>query len=408
MSKRSGRSTRRAFLRAGAAAGGALVAGCRRQAPPRAKPPTSLGTPTSGYGERSPFEKKSIRVVRDRVNQNAVASSSVSPLQDLHGIITPSSLHFERHHAGVPSIDPSTHQLMIHGLVDRPLVVTVGELKRLPSESHIYFVECSGNSSSEWRKATAADPQRLAGMTSCSEWTGVPLKLLLQEVGVQSGASWIVAEGADACKMSRSIPLAKAMADVLVAYGQNGEALRPEQGYPLRLIVPGWEGNINVKWVRRIKVVDRAYMTREETSKYTDLLADGRARQFSFVMDAKSIITRPAGGQKMAAPGFHEITGLAWSGRGAITRVDVSVDGGKTWQDASLQQPVIRLAHVRFRLPWRWTGEEAILQSRCTDETGYVQPTREELVAARGLNSNYHYHGIVSWKVERDGRVRSV
>lgn len=399
--------SRRSFLKVGAAASGSLVAGCRREAPAPPKPPTMLGTPTTPYGERSPFEK-SIRMVRDRVNQNTMGSSSVSPLQDLHGIITPASLHFERHHAGVPDIDPAMHRLLVHGMVERPLLFTVDEIKRLPSVSRIYFVECSGNSNREWRQASAADPQGAAGMTSCSEWTGVPLSLILREAGVQSGASWIVAEGADACKLTRSIPLAKAMDDVLVAYGQNGEALRPEQGYPLRLVVPGWEGNICVKWVRRIKVVDQSYQTREETSKYTDLLADGRARQFTFVMEAKSIITRPSGAQKLPGPGFYEITGLAWSGRGAIARVEVTTDGGTTWQDAELQQPVLHLAHVRFRLPWRWNGQDAILQSRCTDETGYVQPTRDELIAVRGTNSNYHYNGIFSWKVGRDGTVRGV
>lgn len=400
---REGRS-RRWFLKLGAALGAALAA-CRPSQQPQPAPPSLLGGPVSPYGARSPFEK-AVRVMREtRTPQEA---SSLTPLQHTYGIITPSSLHFERHHAGVPRIDPAGHRLLIHGRVDRPLVFTVAEIKRFPSISRVYFVECSGNSSSEWQQAAAPDVQRAHGLTSCSEWTGVPLRLLLEEAGVQPGGSWILAEGGDACKLSRSIPLAKAMADVLVAYAQNGEPLRPEQGYPLRLVVPGWEGNINVKWIRRIKVDDRPYMTRDETAKYTDLLPDGTARLFTFVMDAKSVITFPSGGQTLPGPGFYEITGLAWSGRGAIRRVEVTTDGGRTWRDAELQEPVLPRAHTRFRLAWRWDGGDAVLQSRCTDETGYEQPSQQGLVAARGLNSNYHYNGIQSWQVAADGSVRNV
>jgi sulfane dehydrogenase subunit SoxC len=247
--------------------------------------------------------------------------------------------------------------------------------------------------------------QATHGMTSCSEWTGVKLALLLEEVGVQPGASWILAEGADPAKMTRSIPLAKAMDDALLAYAQNGEPLRPEQGFPLRLFLPGWEGNANVKWLRRLKVVDQPYMTREETSKYTDLMPDGRARQFTLVMDAKSVITHPSGGQRLAGAGFHEISGIAWSGRGRVTRVDVSTNGGMTWKEAALQEPVLPRAHTRFRLPWEWDGTEATVASRVTDETGYVQPTRDELVPLRGVNSYYHNNMIQAWKVKADGTV---
>lgn len=332
-------------------------------------------------------------------------TSSKTPLRDTYGIITPSSLHFERHHSGVPEIDPAAHSLTVYGLVDRPLVFGVDELKRLPSVSRVLFLECSGNGLAEWKGGTDPDVQRTHGLTSCSEWTGVPLSTLLDECGVQPAAAWILAEGADACKLARSIPLAKALKDVLVAYGQNGEALRPEQGYPLRLIVPGWEGNINVKWLRRIKLLDQPAMTRWETSKYTDLLADGTARQFTFDMDAKSVITRPSGGDRLPAVGVYEITGLAWSGRGAIVRVEVSADGGATWTDATLQEPVLPRAHTRFRWSWTWKGDEALLLSRCTDETGYVQPTRADLAAVRGLNSYYHNNAIQAWKVSRDGSI---
>jgi len=320
------------------------------------------------------------------------------------GIITPSSLHFERHHAGVPDIDPRRHRLMIHGMVDRPLVLTMDDLKRYPSVTRIYFMECSGNG---FRKRGEGTVQEAHGLTSCAEWTGVNLGLVLREAGVQAGASWIVAEGSDAAKMTRSVRLAKAMNDVLVAYGQNGEALRPEQGYPVRMFVPGWEGNISVKWLRRIKVVDAPYQTREETSKYTDLMPSGKARQFTFEMDPKSLITFPSGGQKLQGPGFYEISGLAWSGRGAIRRVEVSTDRGLTWKDAILQEPVLPLAYTRFRHAWKWDGSEVVLQSRCTDEHGDTQPPVEALLKARGENSTYHFNAIQSWKITADGNVEN-
>jgi sulfane dehydrogenase subunit SoxC len=392
--------SRRWFLGLGAALGGALAA-CRsdRSAPVE---PRALGAPISPYGSRSRFEKAT-RFLRPTTTPEE--ASSRTPLRETYGIITPSSLHFERHHGGVPEIDPAVHTLTIHGFVDRPLVFRVDELKRLPSASRIFFLECSGNSSSEWTGAGEPDIQKAHGLTSCSEWTGVWLSTLLRECGVRGNGTWILAEGADACKLARSIPMAKAQADVLVAYAQNGEALRPEQGYPLRLIVPGWEGNVNVKWLRRIEVLDQPAMTRWETSKYTDLLADGTARLFTFDMDAKSLITRPSGGDTLSGPGVYELTGLAWSGRGAIVRVEVSADGGRSWSDAELQQPVLARAHTRFRWSWRWDGREALLQSRCTDGTGYVQPSRAELVAVRGVNSNYHNNAIQTWKVGSGGNV---
>jgi sulfane dehydrogenase subunit SoxC len=391
--------SRRWFLRA-MTAGSGLLAGCRSGPPPT--PPSLLGAPIRPYGERSPFEK-SARLIPQTVTPEE--ASSRTPLQDSYGIITPSSLHFERHHAGVPRLDPAAHKLLIHGLVDRPLVFTMDELKRLPSVSRIYFIECSGNSSNGWRPDPLSTVQAAHGLTSCSEWTGVPLSLLLQEVGLRRDGTWLVAEGADACRMSRSIPADKALDDALIAYAQNGEPLRPEQGYPLRLLLPGWEGNASIKWLRQIKVVDQPHMTRDETSKYTDLLPDGTARQFTFVMEGKSIITRPSGGQKLAGGGFYEISGLAWSGRGAITRVEVTVDGGATWADARLQEPVLSKAHTRFLLGWQWDGREAMLASRATDDTGYVQPTRAALVEARGLNSNYHNNMIQAWKLLPDGTI---
>ena len=400
------KSSRRRFLKNGAILTG-LVAGTAGSASGQTPVPQEAANRSAGFvratGGRSRFEI-SERAWSDSPTGRVAAS--LTPLQDSKGIITPSMLHFERHHSRVPDIDPRQHRLLIHGLVNRPLIFTVAELQRLPSVSRIYFLECSGNSRNPTRSG-AVTVQRTHGMTSCSEWTGVPLSLLLQEAGLQKEASWLLAEGADAVNMTRSIPLAKATDDVLVAYGQNGGALRPEQGYPLRLLIPGWEGNISIKWLRQIKVVDRPYMTREETSRYSDLMPDGRARQFTFEMDAKSVITFPSGGQNLPGPGFCEITGLAWSGRGAIRRVELSTDGGATWQDAQLQEPLLRFAHTRFRFAWRWDGGEAVLQSRCTDEQGGYQPTVDELIRLRGNNYNYHYNHIQAWKINRDGSVQN-
>lgn len=388
------KTNRRRVLQFGATLGGGLLA--------RGEEPSRLGKPLSGYGERSSFVK-SVRATRQ--SKTPEAGSSSTPLADLYGIITPSSLHYERHHAGVPAIDPARHRLTIHGLVERPLVLTMDEISRLPSVSRIHFLECGGNSGGEWGVKTALDAQRAYGLASCSEWTGVPLSLLLREVGVKPGSSWIIAEGADACRMQRSVPLSKDLDDALLAYGQNGEPLRPEQGFPLRLLTPGWEGNVQVKWLQRLLVTNQPHMTRDETSKYSDLMPDGKARIFTLPMDAKSIVTFPSGGQTLPGPGLYELTGLAWSGRGLIQRVEVTLDGGRTWQSAQLQEPRFRKAFTRFRLSWHWDGKPAAIASRSTDETGYVQPAREELIAVRGTNSGYHFNGIKVWKVAANGSV---
>ena len=329
-------------------------------------------------------------------------TSSRTPLQDLRGTITPADLHFERHHGGVPAIDPEQYELLVHGLVDRPTIFTLDDLKRFPATSRICFLECSGNLR---RGGPETLPQMVCGLTSQTEWTGVLLSTVLREAGAQAGAAWFLAEGQDAAVMTRSIPMEKAFDDAMIVYAQNGDALMPGNGYPARLLLPGWEGNASVKWLRRIELADGPFMTREETSKYTDPLGDGsRSRQFSFVMDARSIITDPAY-PRVIEPGWHEIRGLAWSGRGRIAGVDVSTDGGATWRAAELQAPVLPKAHVRFRAPWRWEGGAAEIMSRATDETGYVQPTWEALVAARGLGTRYHWNPITSWTVGDDGRV---
>jgi len=394
--------SRRWFLGLGTAWSAALVA-CRSKSAPPAAEPRALGVAVSPYGSRSRFERAA-RYVNTNTKVPLEEAVSRTPLHDTYGIITPSSLHFERHHSGVPDIDPATHTLTIHGLVDRPLVFTVDELKRLPSVSRIYFLECSGNGLTEWRGGEP-DAQRIHGLTSCSEWTGVPVALLLRECAVRADATWMLAEGADACKMTRSIPMTKALDDALVAYGQNGEPLRPEQGYPMRLLLPGWEGNANVKWLRRIKVMDQPAMSREETSKYTDLMPDGTARQFTFIMEPKSLITRPSGGDRLAGAGMYEVTGLAWSGRGTIARVEITIDGGATWTPAELQAPVLPRAHTRFRWSWNWDGRDALIASRCTDDTGYTQPLLADLIKVRGVNSMYHNNGIQMWKVAADGTI---
>jgi sulfane dehydrogenase subunit SoxC len=395
--------SRRWFLGLGAMWSAAILA-CRSKTPPSAGPRV-LGSPVSPYGSRSPLEKTT-RYFDQNTKVPLEEAASFTPLHDAYGIITPSSLHFERHHAGVPEIDSATHTLTIHGLVDRPLEFSVDELKRLPSRSRIHFLECSGNSRGEWNGgSTESQVQRIHGLTSCSEWTGVPLSIVLRECAIQPRGTWLLAEGADACKLTRSIPMKKALDDAMIVYAQNGEPLRPEQGYPLRLLLPGWEGNANVKWLRRLKVLDQAAMTREETSKYTDLMPDGTARQFTFDMEPKSLITRPSGGDTLPGPGIYEVTGIAWSGRGTIARVEITVDGGATWTPAELQMPVLPIAHTRFRWSWKWDGREARIASRCADDTGYTQPPLAELIKIRGANSNYHNNAIQVWKVAADGKL---
>jgi sulfane dehydrogenase subunit SoxC len=392
--------SRRWFLALGAAWTAALTA-CRSHP---AEESGVLGRTVSPYGSRSRFVQ-STRFFNTNTKTPLEEAASRTPLQDSYGILTPSALHFERHHAGVPDLDPSTHTLTIHGLVDRPLVFSVDDLKRLPSVSRIHFLECSGNSGGEYRSSGQANVQQAHGLTSCSEWTGVAVSALLRECGVRPAGTWVLAEGADACRLARSIPLAKAMDDALVVYAQNGEPLRPEQGFPLRLLLPGWEGNANVKWLRRLKVLPGPAMTRWETSTYTDLMPDGTARQFTFRMEAKSLVTRPSAGDRLPGPGAYELTGLAWSGQGTIAGVEITTDGGKTWTPAELQQPVLRRAHTRFRWMWSWDGRESRIASRCTDETGYTQPTISDLVKVRGFNSRYHNNGIQFWHVADDGTI---
>jgi sulfane dehydrogenase subunit SoxC len=365
-----------------------------------ADPTKAPGPPTSALGARSPFETPA------RAPAGILTGSSYTPLQDLTGTVTPADLVFERHHTGVALIDPARYALLVHGLVERPTVFTLDDLKRMPAVSRSVFLECSGNGRGAFRSPKREmTPQAIDGLTSHGEWTGVPLTVLLQEVGVRRGASWLRAEGGDAARLSRSVPMEKALGDAMIAYAFNGEALRPATGYPARLLLPGFEGNANVKWIRRLEVADSPGMFRDETSKYTDPLANGTARQFSLVMDAKSIITAPAYPARVAPNVWTPITGIAWSGRGRISRVDVSTDGGKSWVVADLQEPVLPFAHTRFRLPWRWDGQPAVLMSRAVDETGYTQPTLAEFKAKRGPGTDYHFNYIRSWVIGGDGQV---
>jgi sulfane dehydrogenase subunit SoxC len=401
---------RRALLLAGALAVGAqgATAGSGEQvveaAPPWMQTP---GAPLSGYGERAPSQAKVERII-GKVEFPG-SGSSRTPLQLLEGTITPSSLHFERHHNGVPAIDPAEHQLLIHGLVRRQLVFRFEDLLRYPSETRILFLECSGNSGAVGGKEpTQVSAGALNGLLSGTEWTGLRLSTLLDETGLAPDARWVQAEGADAAAMTRSVPLSKCLDDALIALFQNGEPLRPEQGFPMRLLLPGYEGNTSIKWLRRLKVTTRPAFSREETSKYTDRLAGGGSEQFSLVMGVKSVILKPSFGLDLPNHGYYQISGLAWSGRGKIRQVEVSADGGRSWAEAALSEPVLSKALTRFRAPWRWTGGPAILMSRATDETGAVQPTRSAWIGKYGDAGGYHNNAIQAWAVDATGRVSHV
>ncbi len=414
---------RRAFLTRGTAVAGAAAAGALASVAPRAAAAaespafgaapwqTVPGAPMRGYGLPSRFEEAVKRYIARGYGDLAPGSgSSRTPLEALDGTITPNGLHFERHHNGVPDIDPAPHRLLIHGLVRRPLVFTLPALLRYPRVSRVHFIECSGNSN---QAILAPQPLQvpagaLHGLLSCSEWTGIPLAALLDEAGIDPAATWLLAEGADAASMTRSIPLEKAMDDAMLVFFQNGERLRPEQGYPVRLLLPGWEGNMNVKWLRRLKLTDGPTHTKDETSKYTDPLRDGKARQFTFEMGVKSVITRPSSGMTLPERGFQEITGLAWCGAGRISRVEVSTDGGESWRSAALHGAHLPKALVRFRLPWEWNGAPAMLQSRAFDEKGNTQPVRNAYLADYAPDIRFHNNSIITWAVNADGSVKNV
>lgn len=414
---------RRAFTAAAAAAAAAPVALAQTpigegdpnilELPEHSK---GLGLPvaTDGYGKPSKHEANVQRRQSPGLTQTRQASVSFAPLQSLFGIVTPSGLHFERHHQGWWDIDPSRHRLMINGsdasLVKAPRVFTIDELMRLPSVSRFHFIECGANTGMEWGNVAVPTCQYTHGMLSCSEFTGVPLKLLFEMCGVDTKRGrYVLAEGADGSSMTRTIPMELVESgEAFVAYGQNGEMLRPENGYPLRLVVPGVQGVSWVKYLRRLEVGDMPYNTKDETLHYVDLLPGGQHRQYTSIQECKSVVTTPSGGQVLLDRGFYSISGLAWSGRGKVARVDVSTDGGRNWRRATLQSPVLTKALTRFSLDWVWDGKPALIQSRAVDETGYVQPTYAQLRRVRGSRSIYHNNAIQTWLVQESGEVKNV
>ena len=366
------------------------------------------GVDVTPYGAPSPYEEHVVRRWVEWLTASAESSVNFTPLQDLDGIVTPNGLCFERHHGGVPEIPPQDYRLLINGLVERELIFTLEDLKRFPQVNRFHFLECAANGGMEWRGAQLNGCQYTFGMVHNVQYSGVLLSDICREVGLKPKAKWVLAEGGDSAGMNRSIPIEKILDDCMLAYSMNGEALRPEQGYPLRLIVPGWEGNMWIKWIRRLEFGDMPYMAREETSKYTDLLADGKARMFTWVMDAKSCVTSPSPEKPILAKGQNLLKGVAWSGRGKITRVDVSLDGGRNWLEAQLHEPVFTKSLARFTLPFEWHGEELLIQSRARDDSGYVQPTIQALQDIRGVNSIYHNNAIATWQVHSNGEVENV
>jgi sulfane dehydrogenase subunit SoxC len=409
-------TSRRNFLKGSLAAGGALAA----------TPALAAGDPlitevqpwanqlgegvdVAPYGMPSKYEAHVRRRDVPWLTADPVSSVNFTPLHELDGVITPNGLCFERHHGGTADIDPAKYRLMINGLVDKELVFTLQDLKRFPRENRAYFLECAANSGMEWRGAQLNGCQFTHGMIHNVIYTGVPLKTILEQAGVKTNGKWILPEGADASAMTRSIPIEKALDDCLVAFAMNGEALRPEQGYPVRLVVPGWEGNMWVKWLRRIEVGDMPWHHREETSKYTDLMENGKARRFTWEMDAKSVITNPSPQAPIThGKGHTIITGVAWSGRGTIKEVHVTTDGGRNWRQARIDGPSWNKSMHRFYYEFDWDGSPLLLQSRAHDSTGYVQPTKNELRAIRGENSIYHNNGIQTWYVNERGEAENV
>ncbi len=413
--------SRRQFLTGAAAAGAGAVAASSSAASGPDPLITEVQDWASGlghgvdevlYGLPIEFEGDVVRRNVAWLTADTISSINFTPIHALDGTITPQGCAFERHHSGAIELRKQDYRLMINGLVERPLVFTYADLERFPRENHVYFCECAANTGMEWAGAQLNGVQFTHGMIHNMEYTGVPLRLLLEEAGADLSDvanKWIFVEGADASSNGRSIPMEKALDDCLVAFKANGEALRKEHGYPVRLVVPGWEGNMWVKWLRRIEVMDVPVQSREETSKYTDTLADGISRKWTWAMDAKSVVTSPS----PQAPISHGhgplvITGLAWSGRGAITAVDVSLDGGKNWQTARLAKPGEKMALTRFYLDIDWRGEEMFLQSRARDDSGYVQPSKEQLREVRGLNSIYHNNCIQTWYVNAEGVAENV
>ena len=416
---------RRGFMGGAFAAALAGAAGVRAQSPVTADDSNIVNLPdhtkalgqgvaARGYGVPSVHEKNLQRRESPGLTRVSQAGVSFAPLQGLFGIITPSGLHFERHHQGWWDIEPDKHRLMVNGsdetMLKKPMVFTMDDIMRLPSVSRIHFIECGANTGMEWGNVAVPTVQYTHGMISCSEFTGVPLKTLLDMCGADyQRGKFVLAEGADGSSMTRTIPMSLIdSGEVLVAYGQNGEMLRPENGYPLRLVVPGVQGVSWVKYLRRIELGDMPYATKDETIHYVDLLPDGQHRQYTSIQEVKSVITSPSGGQVLLDKGFHNVSGLAWSGRGKVRKVDVSTDGGRNWRPARTDGAVLSKSLTRFNFDWSWDGKPALLLSRAVDETGHVQPTYAELRKVRGTRSIYHNNAIQTWLVSENGEVKNV
>ena len=405
--------SRRRFLTAASAGMAGTVVTGRAAADTLADvPPREVGADLSGHSERSKYVQIS-RIPEATPGRRNVdpsdAINSKTPLDKLVGAITPSDLHYERSHSGVPDLDPAKHRLLLHGMAQKQLVLTVDDLKAMPSVSRIVFIECTGNGWENWKKADEnLTVQNTHGLVSTNEWTGVLLRFLIDLVGKDRGSTWMLAEGGDAAGVARSIPLTDEIVDeAIVAYGQNGEPLRPAHGFPIRLVMPGFEGNLNIKWLRRLKFGDQPWMTRWETARYTQLLANGKARQFQLRMESNSVITSPSGLMEIR-PGYNRITGLAWSGHGKIAKVEISTDGAKTWKQAQLNHPVLPKAQARFQMDWVWEGKPTKIVSRSTDERGNVQPDRKSFIDQMGTNALFHYNAQQTWSIDAAGRVRNV
>jgi sulfane dehydrogenase subunit SoxC len=410
--RKQGRLSRRHFVTASAGLAGGMVAARATAESLADVPPREDGADLSGHSERSKYVKLA-RIPEAGPGKRNIdpsdAINSKTPLDKLFGSITPSDLHYERSHSGAPDLDPAKHRLLVHGMVRKPLVFNVDDLKSMPSISRVVFIECTGNGWENWKKA---DPnvtvQNTHGLVSTNEWTGVPLRFLIDLVGKDNGSHWMLAEGGDAAGVARSIPLTDEILDeAFVAYGQNGEPLRPAHGFPMRLVMPGFEGNLNIKWLRRLKFGDQPWMTRWETARYTQLQANGKATQFQLRMEANSVITSPSG-TMVIKPGYQRITGLAWSGHGRIAKVEISTDGAGGWQEAQLNLPVQPKAQARFQMDWTWDGRPTRIVSRATDDKGNVQPDRKSFIAATGTNALFHYNAQQTWSIDENGKVRNV
>ena len=403
--------SRRRLLTASAGVAGAAIVQSASANTLADVPPREPGADLGAYSERSAFVKIA-RIPEAGPGKRDVdapdAINSKTPLDKLVGTITPTDLHYERSHSGVPDLDPAKHRLLMHGMVRKPLVLTVDELRAMPSISRTVFIECTGNGWENWKKADEnLTVQNTHGLVSTNEWTGVPLRFLLGLVGKEDTSGWMLAEGGDAAGMARSIPLTdEIMDEAFVAYGQNGEPLRPAHGFPIRLVMPGFEGNLNIKWLRRLKFGDQPWMTRWETARYTQLLPSGKARQFQLRMECNSVITSPSG-TMVIKPGYNRITGLAWSGHGKIAQVEISTDSARTWKAAALNAPVLPRAQTRFDIDWEWDGRPTKIVSRSIDDNGNIQPDRDSFVAQMGTNALFHYNAQQTWSIDENGRVRN-